>query len=142
MKRFYSLTLLLAFAVFSLAAVQAIAQETTADPPAGPSFIDENGDGICDNFQNGRRGLGLGNGKGNRANFVDEDGDGVCDNFQSGQRKGNGAGKGRGIRANFIDADNDGVCDNLGTLRSKAARGGRGRFGGSGNNAQNAAPKQ
>ena len=142
MKRFYTFTLLLAFAVFSLAAVQAIAQETTVDPPTGPSFVDENADGICDNFQNGGIGLGLGNGKGNRANFVDDDKDGVCDNFQSGQRKGRGAGNGRGIRANFVDDDKDGICDNFGTGMGNGTRGGRGQGGRLRNNTQNAAPKK
>ncbi len=53
------------------------------------NFVDEDGDGICDNC------LGTGIG------FVDEDGDGVCDNcLEAG--------------AGFIDADGDGICDNMG----------------------------
>jgi len=69
----------------------------------GPNYVDENGDGICDNSGAGigRRGRGAGNqargrgfrrglrdGKGpiNRAgtakpNYVDANGDGICDNF-------------------------------------------------------------
>lgn len=57
-------------------------------------YIDENGDGICDN---------CGTNSGSCAGFVDADGDGVCDNY------GNGAGAG------YVDSNNDGVCDNYGT---------------------------
>ena len=39
-------------------------------------FVDEDGDGICDNYGTGRCGMGLGNGTG----FIDADGDGICDN--------------------------------------------------------------
>jgi len=71
----------------------------------GPDYVDQNGDGICDNIGSriGRRGRGAGkqaeckglrrglrDGKGpiNRAsvakpNYVDADGDGICDNFQT-----------------------------------------------------------
>lgn len=73
----------------------------------GPNYVDENGDGICDNIgaRIGRRGRGHGagnqargrgfrrglrDGKGpiNRSgvakpNYVDENGDGICDNFQT-----------------------------------------------------------
>lgn len=57
----------------------------------GQNFVDEDGDGICDNKgscqQNGECGK----------NFVDEDGDGVCDNKGSGQCKGNShCGQGKG----------------------------------------------
>jgi hypothetical protein len=45
----------------------------------GQGFVDEDGDGVCDNC-----GLGRGNGAG----FVDEDGDGVCDNCGAGPRGG------------------------------------------------------
>lgn len=38
----------------------------------GAAFVDEDGDGVCDN-----RGYGAG--------FVDEDGDGVCDNARGGR---------------------------------------------------------
>lgn len=57
-------------------------------------FIDEDGDGICDNYSNQKncgKGLGLG--------YIDEDGDGVCDNYVSGRRGGRGGcgvGRGRG----------------------------------------------
>ena len=76
-----------------------------------PSFIDENKDGICDNYSEGlmmrRAGSGQqGAGTGpNAENFVDEDKDGVCDNFadrtplqkQDGTgRMGAGKGAGRG----------------------------------------------
>lgn len=73
------------------------AEENSAvNKPAACAFVDEDGDGVCDNKGNGQ---GLGNcGK----NFVDEDGDGVCDNKGNGQGRGNcggakdGSGKGNG----------------------------------------------
>lgn len=50
-----------------------------------PYFVDENGDGICDYYNENRE-------------FIDEDGDGICDNYQkNGGRQGNG-GQGRGLR--------------------------------------------
>lgn len=59
----------------------------------GQGFVDEDGDGVCDNAGLGRR-LGRGYGP----NFVDEDGDGVCDNAGSGVcfgRQGGAMGRGR-----------------------------------------------
>lgn len=55
-------------------------------------FVDEDGDGICDNYAAGICGQG----------FVDEDGDGVCDNFEAGI-----CGQG------FVDEDGNGICDNF-----------------------------
>jgi len=128
MKRLTTITMVLALAAFTLLSLSAFAY-------TGPSFIDEDGDGICDNYQNGGRGLG----QGNRANFVDADGDGVCDNYQSGQRKGAGSGKGnaRHSGGNFVDADGDGVCDNYLAGQKKGAHKGRGR-----GNSRNAASKK
>lgn len=59
------------------------------------AFVDEDGDGVCDNCGRG-------------AGFVDEDGDGVCDNC------------GRG--AGFVDEDGDGVCDNARGGRGRGRR--------------------
>ena len=53
----------------------------------GPGFVDEDGNGTCDNF-------------------VDADGDGVCDHAGEG-------GQGPG----FVDEDGDGVCDHAGAGR-------------------------
>ena len=53
------------------------------------NFVDEDGDGVCDDCQ----GTGVG--------FVDVDGDGICDSCLE-------AGVG------FIDEDGDGICDNMG----------------------------
>lgn len=47
------------------------------------SFIDANGDGICDNWKQGNIEK--------RKNYVDQDGDGVCDNY--GKRIGAGHGR-------------------------------------------------
>lgn len=48
-------------------------------------FIDEDGDGVCDNYSS--RGANGGNaGQG----YIDADGDGVCDNYASGRQGGCG----------------------------------------------------
>ena len=93
MKRFNTLAAILAIAVFTLVSSQAFSQNMGNRTPAGPAFVDEDGDGICDNYVEGQR-RGLGNGT--RANFVDADGDGVCDNrgTRSGERLKDGSGKG------------------------------------------------
>lgn len=55
----------------------------------GQNFIDEDGNGICDRYEQGqgfRHGKGRGMGRG--SNFVDENGDGVCDNFATDGNRG------------------------------------------------------
>lgn len=51
-----------------------------AAPGRGQSFIDSDGNGICDHLEtsltDGIRGGGM--------NFTDEDGDGICDNYGTG----------------------------------------------------------
>lgn len=71
------------------------------------SFVDADGDGICDNYAAQLCGTGAG--------FVDADGDGICDNYGT---------YGCGMGAGYVDADGDGVCDNYGTYG--CGRGGRG----------------
>ena len=63
------------------------------------SYVDANGDGICDN-----RGTGA-------CRYVDANGDGVCDAC------GNGA-------CHYVDADGDGVCDNYGQYAGTGNGGG------------------
>ena len=65
--------ILTAAVVLSVGAASAFA----AGHGQGRYFVDENGDGICDN-----QGSGCGR------YFVDENGDGVCDNQGSGCRRG------------------------------------------------------
>ena len=84
----------------------------------GSGFVDEDGDGVCDNFANGERGQGQGPG------FVDENEDGVCDHFANGER-----GQGQGQGSGFTDEDGDGVCDHAGTGGIRGGRG-AGRAGG------------
>ena len=70
----------------------------------GSSYIDEDGDGVCDRYESGgsggaRRGAGNGGGSGTGPSYVDEDGDGVCERYESGGGGGNarqGAGHRRG----------------------------------------------
>ncbi|MFN8255633.1 MAG: hypothetical protein U0W24_08100 [Bacteroidales bacterium] len=92
------------------------------------TFIDNNKNGICDNFENrsdttkARTGAGIGKVR----NFVDNNKNGVCDNFETrtgntnrqyrngncrGYGRGNGYGKGNGIGRNFVDKNNNGICD-------------------------------
>ena len=76
---------------------------------SGPNFIDQDGDGVCDNSGVG---IGVGIGIGSGSGFVDVDQNGVCDNADLGYGKGNKKGKGLGRGSSFVDADQDGVCDN------------------------------
>jgi len=127
MKRSTTITTVL-LALFAVFAITASAVEPVAGAGVNiesPAFIDENCDGVCDNYQAGVTGLGRGQGGGVQANFIDSDDDGVCDNNTAGGR-GLGKGLGKGVRANFVDADVDGVCDNVGSGISTANRGGRG----------------
>lgn len=95
------------------------------------SFVDADGDGVCDNCGNA---LGT---NPDAPNYIDENKDGVCDHFGTdeqgeGQGRMQGAqGRGQGMRgrgqqslggangnvqgSNYADANKDGVCDNLGT---------------------------
>ena len=80
-------------------------------------FVDEDGDGICDNYQSGQCHMyGYGG-------FIDEDGDGICDNYQSGQcyRHCNGGCDG------FVDEDGDGICDNCQSQCGEGYQRGNGR---------------
>ncbi len=75
---------------------------------SGCSYVDEDGDGVCDNFV-----CPAGQG------FVDEDKDGICDY--------NSCPAGQG----FVDEDGDGVCDNYASGRGGCGRP-RGRCGNGG----------
>lgn len=75
-----------------------LSQTTDIGSRGCASFVDVNGDGICDNYESGA---------GNGAGYIDADGDGICDNYGTGAGRGNGDG--------YADADSDGVCDNYGT---------------------------
>lgn len=95
MKHFVKRTLAMLLAVMMLAAlsVAAYAEEPVVSGfgrGQGVGFVDEDGDGVCDNFGFGR---GFGRGRGQGAGFVDEDGDGVCDYYGLG--RGNGQGRGQ-----------------------------------------------
>lgn len=85
-------------------------EKTGLSTQQGSRFIDNNGDGVCDNR----------NGRGNHGkNFIDSNNDGICDNLANRSGRGNGR--------NFVDANNDGVCD-----RFAAGRRGRGCGNGQG----------
>lgn len=84
---------------------------------AGQNFVDNNSDGVCDNFASGTS-------QGAGQNFVDNNGDGICDNFASGNT---GKGNGQGNRQNFVDSNGDGICDNMGSGCGRGA--GQGRCG-------------
>ncbi|MFC1608540.1 hypothetical protein ACFL47_11280 [Candidatus Latescibacterota bacterium] len=127
MKKLGLLTMVLAVAALVLVPVWVTADEdeTTAPVTTGINFLDEDGDGFCDNYDGTGQGRRLGRGQG--TNFVDEDGDGVCDNNATGLGKGQGRGAGNGRL--FVDADGDGVCDNCteGATKNRSGRGRRGR---------------
>ena len=107
------------FALFVLAIGATMASAQTAPAPGnataprvGAAFVDANGDGICDNFQNGtggqgaqagRRGRGPGNGTGNQG---------------MGPRDGSGYGAGAGA------GTGTGNCDGTGP-KGYGRRGGR-----------------
>ncbi len=80
----------------------------------GIGFIDENGDGVNDRYEDGNAGTPVedGTGSGFGYGFVDEDGDGINDRYEDGNTgvpayDGVGAGLGYG----FIDEDGDGMND-------------------------------
>ena len=54
------------------------------------NYVDDDGDGVCDNCGTACRHAACGN-------YVDDNGDGVCDNC-----------------GNYVDDNGDGVCDNIG----------------------------
>lgn len=100
------------FAVLAITAFTAVAnaQDTKKSEPQkanGSAYVDKNGNGTCDNFENGtsnrakHKGQGIGQGRKG----------GKCDG--AGRHMRNGKGKGKG--ANYTDKDGNGVCDNLNT---------------------------
>jgi hypothetical protein len=107
---------------------------TQTDGP-GPYFVDEDGDGLCDNCSGGlnasltqtqtqaQRGFRTAGEHGPGPFYVDADGDGNCDNCaghlnayrhakQYAQQNGFLDDAPRGPGPNFVDEDGDGVCDN------------------------------
>ncbi len=89
----------------------------------GSGFVDSNGDGICDNSQQGKR-LG--------PNYTDNNKDGKCDNL--GNKPGNQRGR------NFVDANNDGICDHRGKAMNGRGQGrGYGKCRGNGQAVKNVA---
>ena len=113
MNRALILGLAALLATATIAAAQgrpAAAPKTGGQATVGASFIDANGDGICDNFQNGTRGAnaqgqgkGYGRGKGNGTHVGPQDGTGFGAPASAGTRTGicdgtGPKGKGRGPR--------------------------------------------
>ncbi|MCD6307874.1 MAG: hypothetical protein J7M24_02625 [Candidatus Latescibacteria bacterium] len=113
---------LAAFTGFSALSVYADDDIETPNQARAHQFVDEDGDGVCDNHVAGEYGRkGLGNG----ANFVDEDGDGICD-FA-------GTGRGQRLRDGSGNPDCNGNCDGAAKVRKGARKGGgRGGRGGRG----------
>ncbi len=61
----------------------------------GCTFVDEDGDGVCDYYSNRQTNTGQGYGNANAGQgygYVDSDNDGVCDNYVEGNCYGNGYG--------------------------------------------------
>lgn len=85
---------------------------------ANCQYIDEDGDGVCDNYNtcvNPDGSMGQ--------NYVDEDNNGICDNFESGECVGNGT------NGQCIGNGNNGQC--VGNTEGYAGKGHHG--GNSGN---------
>lgn len=62
------------------------APQPNAQTNFGANFIDENGNGICDRFENGTpMGSRMHRQNAQGRNFIDENGDGVCDNRGQGR---------------------------------------------------------
>lgn len=103
-------------------------QETTRN--IRPGFVDNNGDGVCDNYDGNRPGKGLGPGNGNGQGRVNGNGLGRG----NGRRYGSGPGairNGQGGGAGYVDTNNNGTCDNLenGTARQRLRDGSGGGTG-------------
>jgi hypothetical protein len=96
-------------------------KECAAKPTSGvsPSYLDGNGDGVCDN----KGTVKCGGGK-KCANYVDANGDGICD------KKGAQICENAKDCPNYFDANGDGICDNKGQ-----ACAGKGQGKGQGNGA-------
>jgi hypothetical protein len=124
--KFTKVLLVVSLSLLSLSALDALA----ANPQPGtnttsPTFIDENGNGICDNYENNGGKKGPDVSKGTGQNYVDANGDGVCDNtgtFQGNQKGYKNKGE---VKPNFIDANGDGICDNAGTCPAYRNQGGK-----------------
>jgi hypothetical protein len=103
--------------------------------PVGQNFVDEDGDGVCDNCGS-VPGSGMGSQNGNGAmgsNFIDEDGDGVCDVCGNVPGSGMGSQNGNGtMGSNFVDEDGDGICDTCGMAPADGSGNQFGRQGGQG----------
>ncbi|MBT4482702.1 MAG: hypothetical protein HOC71_03380 [Candidatus Latescibacteria bacterium] len=83
MKRFNKLSLVLAVAAFSIMSVSAFAQNGVPTNNNVPdTFIDENGDGVCDTYQAGGQGQGIGQSKG-QGGKANGRGNGVADSSQA-----------------------------------------------------------
>lgn len=66
----------------------------------GAAFIDNNKDGVCDNYENGTPRQGMANKKGQ----------GKGQGYHRGNGR-SGKGQGRGENGNFIDENKNGICD-------------------------------
>lgn len=76
----------------------------------GVAFVDENKNGICDNFENRKDKAQASSGRcGNKGGSGYGNGRGNC----GGRGYGNGQGRGQGKGRNYVDKNEDGVCDNF-----------------------------
>ncbi|MCE5252268.1 hypothetical protein LLG96_18865 [bacterium] len=120
-------TYILAFGVLTILVPDAVyAQENkTSKKWAGTMFVDENGDGICDTFENSGQGKGLGPGnkKGSEKagnGFVDSDSDGICDNTAARPGKGFGQVRMNNNPGNFGGGDYE--CTDKGNITLNSTR--------------------
>ena len=75
----------------------------------GTAFIDNNKNGVCDNYENGTPRQGMTNKKGTASG----------QGYHSGNGQGRGNCQGRGGNGNFIDENKNGICDYRETTTAK-----------------------
>ncbi len=109
----------LAFIAFLATANAQSTTEDTSTKKAQTSFVDENNNGVCDNYE-ARATTGNGQGKAYRNGQGKGNGNGQCLCKGKGKRagQGKGQGKGQGLRngngngqGQFVDENNNGICD-------------------------------
>ncbi|MDO9565850.1 MAG: hypothetical protein Q7J15_03835 [Candidatus Desulfaltia sp.] len=81
-------------------------QKNTEDQ-RGPNYVDQNGDGICDNSDSRISRCGRGRGAGNQGR-----GRSYCGGLRDGRCPGNREGV---SKSNYVDENGDGICDNFQT---------------------------
>ncbi len=106
MKTKIFLTAMIVVVFMVVASAQQKSNQTKAETKTQTFFVDENNDGVCDNYtgqgKHQRRGHQISTQSNNQKSA----------GLLQGKGKKNGKGNGQGRRINFVDANNNGICDN------------------------------